>query len=231
MGVEYLNKKDILDVVMVIRSSYNKTETIKDKEAIKILENSPTPLFNSEFLDICLGIKPMIETPIEKPKELLAGTIVELRSPMMIAEVIDLTMKDGVEKGVKELKKEDPDAEAAEARRRNYQVPYKNYQVQYKSYHNPKHPSHEEGIELWVKELKEGNPDKKYYILTKPRPDALELDIKNGTITALEYETDKSHISIKKRYYEKLGSDFNEVIIRSEDKKQGERFSPPKPNR
>lgn len=100
-----------------------------------------------------------------------------------------------------------------------------------KNYHTyTSHLTHEEAIEIWAKELREENPDKKYYIIAIPRPDILELDMKSGKITALEYEMRKTTIPSKRRHYEKLGSDFDEVVIRSEDEKYREKFSPPKPN-
>ena len=88
---------------------------------------------------------------------------------------------------------------------------------------------HEEGIEKWIKELREEHPDRNYYIISIPKPDALELDIKSGKITALEYETSRTNIHGKRKHYETLGTDFDEVIISCKDKFYQQCFCPPKP--
>lgn len=73
--------------------------------------------------------------------------------------------------------------------------------------------NHKEGITFWVEELRKNNPTKKYCILNKPQPDAIEFDLETGKITALEFEN-SSYTVFKEKIYEKNLSDFDEVFIK-----------------
>jgi len=74
-------------------------------------------------------------------------------------------------------------------------------------------PYHTIEVECWVEELRKNNPNKKYCILSKPLPDAVEVDLETGKFTALEFEN--SHTTgYKERAYEGVSSDFDEVYIK-----------------